>query len=74
MTTFLNTPETHIFYAEEACACVADAIEKAYARDGAVLHMHREPGMMHCYACAPVFPESIRDYNKQLALIRGKER
>ena len=71
---FRHAPETYIFYAEEACACVADAIEKAYARDGAVLHMHREPGMMHCYACAPVFPESKRDYNKQLSLIRGKGR
>ncbi|MBR1584939.1 MAG: alpha/beta hydrolase [Clostridia bacterium] len=67
---FRHAPETYIFYAEEACACVADAIQKAYARDDAVLHMHREPGMMHCYACAPVFPESKRDYNRQIQLIR----
>lgn len=67
---FRHAPETYIFYAEEACACVADAIQKAYRRDGAVLRMHREPGMMHCYACAPVFPESRRDYHKQIKLIR----
>ena len=27
-------------------------------------------GMMHCYASAPVFRESRRDYNKQIALLR----
>ena len=68
---FRHAPETYVFYAEEACACVADALESAFARDGAVLHMHREPGMMHCYACAPVFPESRRDYHRQLEWIRG---
>ena len=67
---FHHAPETYIFYAEEACACVSDAIQKAYDRDGAVLHMHREPGMMHCYACAPVFPESKRDYHKQIERIK----
>ena len=70
---FRHAPETYIFYAEEACACVADAIQKAYLRDGARLHMHREPGMMHCYACAPVFPESRRDYNRQIERIRNME-
>ena len=67
---FRHAPETYIFYAEETCACVADAVEKAYTRDSAVLHMHREPGMMHCYACAPVFPESKRDYHKQIERIK----
>lgn len=67
---FRHAPRTYIFYAEEACACVTDAIEKTYARDGAVLHMHREPGMMHCYACAPVFPESKRDHGRQIELIK----
>ncbi|MBQ8161837.1 MAG: alpha/beta hydrolase [Clostridia bacterium] len=67
---FRHAPETYVFYAEESCACVAYAIEKAFARDGAVLHMHREPGMMHCYACAPVFPESKRDYQKQIELLK----
>ena len=66
---FHRAPETYIFYAEEACACVSDVIQKAYRRDGAVLHMHKEPGMMHCYACVPVFPESKRDFNKQIELI-----
>ena len=68
---FHRAPETYVFYAEEACACVSDAIQKAYTRDGAVIHMHREPGMMHCYACAPVLPESKRDYYKQIELMKG---
>ena len=67
---FRHSPETYVFYAEEACACVSDAIQKAYDRDGAVLHMRREPGMMHCYACSPVFPESKRDFHKQIELIK----
>ncbi|MBR1759215.1 MAG: alpha/beta hydrolase fold domain-containing protein [Lachnospiraceae bacterium] len=70
---FRHAPETYIFYAEEACACVSDAIQKAYRRDGAVLHMHKEPGMMHCYACTPVFPESKRDYYKQIELIANMD-
>ena len=69
---FHNAPETYVFYAEEACAAVADAIEKGYARDGSggKMHMHREPGMMHCYASAPVFTESRRDFNRQITLLR----
>ena len=67
---FKHAPETYIFYAEEVCACVADTIEKAFNRDGAILHMHKEPGMMHCYASAPVFPESKRDFNKQIELLK----
>ncbi|MBR1584554.1 MAG: hypothetical protein IJ662_03320 [Clostridia bacterium] len=67
---FRHAPETYIFYVEEACACVADAIQKNYQRGGAVLHMRRETGMMHRYACAPVFPESKRDDNRQIPLIR----
>ena len=27
-------------------------------------------GMMHCYACAPVFKESRRDFGKQIALLK----
>ena len=48
------------------------AIKAAYARDGAggKMHMHIEPGMMHCYASAPVFRESRCDFNKQIALLR----
>ena len=69
---FRRAPETWVFYTEETCACVSGAIQNAYARDGAAnqLHMHTEPGMMHCYACAPVFPESKRDFNRQIELIR----
>lgn len=69
---FHDAPETYVFYAEEACAAVADAIENSYTRDGSggKMHMHREPGMMHCYASAPVFKECRRDFNKQIALLR----
>ena len=69
---FRGAPETYVFYAEEACAAIAGTIKAAYARDGAggKMHMHIEPGMMHCYASAPVFRESRRDFNKQIALLR----
>lgn len=69
---FHSAPETYVFYAEEACAAVADAIKGRYERDGSgeKMHMHREPGMMHCYATAPVFRESRRDFKKQIDLLR----
>lgn len=69
---FHDAPKTYVFYAEEACSAVADAIENSYRRDasGEKMHMHKEPGMMHCYASAPVFRESRRDFNKQIDLLR----
>ena len=69
---FRDAPETCVFYAEEACAAAADAIRRSYERAGAggKLHMHIEPGMMHCYASAPVFRESRRDFGKLIALLR----
>lgn len=69
---FHDAPETYVFYAEEACSAIADAIENSYRRDdsGEKMHMHKEPGMMHCYASAPVFRESRRDFNKQICLLR----
>ena len=69
---FHNAPETYVFYTEEACSVVADAIRNRYARDeaGEKMHMQVEPGMMHCYASAPVFKESKRDFDKQIALLR----
>jgi hypothetical protein len=69
---FRGAPETYVFYAEEACMAAAEAIRSSYIRDGAGerMHMHIEPGMMHCYACAPVFKESRRDFNKQIALLK----
>lgn len=69
---FHDAPETYVFYATEACSAVAEAIKHSYARDGSggKMHMHIEPGMMHCYASAPVFKESRRDFGKQIALLR----
>lgn len=68
---FHNAPETYVFYAVEACSVAADAIRQSYGRAGAggKLHMHIEPDMMHCYASAPAFRESRRDFNKQIALL-----
>lgn len=69
---FRNAPETYVFYTEEACSVIADPLKNSYARDGAGerMHLHVEPGMMHCYASAPVFKESRRDFGKQIALLR----
>ena len=69
---FHHAPETYVFYTEEACAAVAETIMSSYVRDGIGerMHMHIEPGMMHCYASAPVFPESRRDFNKQIARLK----
>ena len=69
---FHHAPETYVFYTAEACSAVADAIQRSYAqaRAGEKMHMHIEPGMMHCYASAPVFRESKRDFGKQIALLR----
>ena len=69
---FHNAPETYVFYTDEACSAVADAIRHSYARDGVgdKIHMHVEPGMMHCYASAPVFKESRRDFNRQIAWLK----
>ena len=69
---FHGAPETYVFYADEACYAVADAIRQSFARDGAGerMHMHIEPGMMHCYAAAPVFRESRRDFNKEIKRLK----
>ena len=69
---FRNAPETCVFYTVEACSAVADAIRQRFVRDGVGerLHMHIEPGMMHCYASAPVFRESRRDFNRQIAWLK----
>ena len=69
---FRHAPETYVFYTDEACSAVADVIRRGYERDGAGdrMHMHIEPGMMHCYACVPVFPESRRDFGRQIALLK----
>lgn len=65
---FHNAPETYVFYTEEACSVIADTLKNSYVRDGAGerMHLHVEPGMMHCYASAPVFQESRRDFGKQI--------
>ncbi|MBR2736992.1 MAG: alpha/beta hydrolase [Firmicutes bacterium] len=69
---FRNAPETYVYYGEETFAGNAPAYARAYKRDGSSekLHMHIEPGGMHCYAFMPVFPESRRDYNEQIQILR----
>ena len=70
---FHNAPETYTYYTEEVCAAVANTIGKAYEKAGVGgrYHLHIEPGMMHCYACAPVFKESRRDFNAQIGLLKA---
>lgn len=70
---FHNAPDTYVYYAEEVCAAVSGAIRMAYQKAGAgdKFHLHIEPGMMHCYACAPVFKESRRDFNRQIELLNA---
>ena len=72
---FRGAPETWVFYADEACSAVAEAIRQSYARDGVLdrLHMHIEPRMMHCYASAPVFRESRRDFDRQIERLREEK-
>lgn len=72
---FHSAPKTYAFYTQEVCAVVADAIRNRYGKDGVGerLHMHIEPGLMHCYASAPVFRESRRDFGKQIALLKKPE-
>lgn len=69
---FHNAPETYVFYGEETCAGNAPAYTKAYKRDGSSekMHMHIEPDGIHCYALMQVFPESRRDYNKQIQILQ----
>ena len=68
---FHNAPETYVFYTEEPCSVIANPLKNSYARDsvGERLHLHIEPGMMHCYASAPVFKESRRDFGKQIEML-----
>lgn len=70
---FHNAPPTYVYYAEETCAGNAAAYVRAYERDGSgdKMHMHIQLGMMHGYACIPIFPESRRAYREQIELIRG---
>lgn len=69
---FRSAPETYVFYTVEACSAVADEIKRSFVRDGVGerLHMHIEPGMMHCYASAPGFRESRRDFDCQIAWLK----
>ena len=68
---FHNAPESYVFYGEETCAGNASAYVKSYNRDHSSekMHMHIEPGAMHCYAMKPFFPESKRDYDRQIKLL-----
>lgn len=70
---FADAPQTFIFYAEETCAGNAEGYRKAYekADAGEKLHLHIEPGLMHCYAIMPVFKESRRDYYKQIRWLKN---
>lgn len=68
---FNNSPETYMYFAEEACAGNARAYQIAYDRAGvgAKLHIHIQPEMMHGYSSVPVFPESKRSFNEAIKLL-----
>lgn len=68
---FHDAPETYVYYATETCAGNADAYLRAYESAGVSgkMHMHIEPGMMHGYSTAPVFPESRAAYEEQIRLL-----
>ena len=70
---FHHAPETFVYYGEETCLCIADSYRQAYEKAGAEnrMHMKKEMGLMHCYACMPIFKESRRDYAEQIHLLRG---
>lgn len=67
---FRNAPETYIYYsADETLASLGQDLEEAYKRCGAKIHIHYEPGMMHCYSAFPLFKESKLACNEWMKLI-----
>ena len=70
---FRNAPPVYMYYAEEILAANAEAYKRAFERDGVAdrLHIHIQPGMMHCYSSIPIFPESKRSYYESVELING---
>ena len=67
---FHNAPETYIYYcAEETLASYGKDIEDAYIRDGSTVHVHYEPGVIHCYSAYPAFKESKQACDEWLKLI-----
>ena len=69
---FSNAPPCYLYYGEETLAGNASCYERAFTRHGSVdkLHIHIQPGMMHCYACMPIFPECKKVYRQQIDLIK----
>ena len=65
-----NAPDTYVYYAaEETLASYGKDIEDAYRRDGSTVHVHYEPGVIHCYSAYPAFKESKRACDEWLKLI-----
>ena len=69
---FTGAPPTYLYYGEETLAGNADCYKRAFQKSGAgdKIHIHIQPGMMHCYACMPIFPECREAYRQQIKLIR----
>ena len=67
-----NAPPTYLYYGEETLAGNAGCYRRAFQRSGSAdkIHIHIQPGMMHCYACMPIFPECKKAYGQQIELIR----
>lgn len=70
---FSHAPDTWVYYAEETLAGNHLAYERRYAECGVAerLHLSIQPGMMHAYACLPVFKESKHAYAEQLAFLNA---
>lgn len=65
-----NAPETYIYYsADEVLAALGQDLEEAFARCNSKVHVHYEPGMIHCYSAFPMFKESKLACDEWLKLI-----
>ena len=67
---YRNTPETYVYYsADETLASLGRDLEKAFISAGSKVHVHYEPGMVHCYSSYPACKESKTACNEWLDLI-----
>ena len=67
---YRNAPETYVYYsADETLASLGRDLENAYSDAGSIIHVHYEPGMIHCYSTYPAFKESKIACNEWMSLI-----
>ena len=69
---YRNAPETYAWYsADETLASLGKDIEAAYRKAGSRIHIHYEPGMIHCYSSYPAFKECKAACEEWIGLIKG---